>query len=103
MKLLFWIIIGIPLLLGIANLFLRIILGYWSPLFKWLLLGYLSIFAIFIAGFILYCRALERSNEIGRQRTIADSLKKLENQLYWARFDKKDTSDLERALREIRR
>lgn len=99
----FWIVIGVPLVLAITNLFLRIALGYWSPFFKWLLFAYLAILGAFYAAMTVYFRALERSNEIERQRSTARSMERISEQLRRNRWDHKDTSGLERTLREMRR
>lgn len=99
------IVCGIPIVLVIANLFLRIVLGYWSPLFKWLLLGYLAIVGALITLLILYSRALEKSNEIERQKSTARSIRRfeeqLEDQLARDMFHRRDNSDLEQILRRI--
>jgi hypothetical protein len=99
----FWIVIGVPVVLAIANLFLRIYLGYWSPFFKWLLFGYLAVLGTLYAAMTVYFRALERSNEIERQRSTARSMERIEEQLRRDRWNHKDTSDLERALKNIGR
>jgi hypothetical protein len=114
----FLIVIGIPLILAIVNLILRIALGYWSAVFVWLLFGYLAILGAIYAAMAVFFRAREKALEVERQRSLtlsqercARSLSNIENQLSWDRMNHRNTNTsndaayakFERALRDIRR
>ena len=112
----FLIVIGIPLILAIVNLILRIALGYWSPVFVWLLFGYLAILGAIYAAMAVFFRAREKALEVERRRSLtlnqercARSLRNIEDQLSRDRMNHRNTSNdaayvkFERALRDVRR
>ena len=112
----FLVVIGIPLILAIVNLILRIALGYWSAVFVWLLFGYLAILGAIYAAMAVFFRAREKALEVERRRSLtlnqercARSLSNIENQLSRDRMNHRNTSNdaayakFERALRDVRR
>lgn len=114
----FGIVIGVPLVLAIVNLILRIALGYWSAVFVWLLFGYLAILGAIFYAMKVFFDAREKALGVERQRSLtlsqersARSLRNIENQLSWDRINHRNTNTsndaayakFERALRNVRR